>query len=362
MREGSAGFLRGLRHLEVEECRPVTVDESVAVALGSRTRLRSLRFAAEQASGLLPLPGGSRDGLQPCGLSFFSSREPEEEGGQASPLWDPASFRSLELRHITWNAGGFARVVAESSPSALAGLMSLSLENSSCHDEHVAAVARAPAARGLTSLGLNSPCVTLEGVRALARSAGLPCLKDLRLHRSDLVAEGAELPGEPAGLRGLTSLSLTGCRFNSEGARAFERLLDLRTLRTLGLHVGPCNHEDGRQAWVACAGRWAAAATGLTTLTLDSNDLESSEVEEVLREPAGLRKLSALRLAGNQRLRGAVVAHLARLPRLTDLDLERTRVGDMGAAILASSAGFSTLRTLRLDESSITVRGLKVYT
>lgn len=144
----------------------------------------------------------------------------------------------------------------------------MSLENSSCHDEHVAAVARAPAARGLTSLGLNSPCVTLEGVRALARSAGLPCLKDLRLHRSDLVAEGAELPGEPAGLRGLTSLSLTGCRFNSEGARAFERLLDLRTLRTLGLHVGPCNHEDGRQAWVACAGRWAAAATGLTTLTL----------------------------------------------------------------------------------------------
>lgn len=42
--------------------------------------MKSLRFAVHSVCGQLPMPGGFLDVRERvCGLTFFSSREPEEE-------------------------------------------------------------------------------------------------------------------------------------------------------------------------------------------------------------------------------------------------------------------------------------------
>lgn len=238
----------------------------------------------------------------------------------------------------------------------------MSLVGTGCGDGDVAAIAAAPAARALTSLHLAGPGVTLEAVRALARSAGLGCLRELGLYRIHLFADGPEPAGEPAALQGLTALELENCQLNSEGARALEGCLDFMLLQTLSLDSCTYDSEGGQGGWAACIRRWAAVAEGLTSLDLAFNHLRSAELEEVLRDVAGLRELSLLRLSGSFGMQGAIVARLARLPRLTALDLAGTRAGDTGAAALASSAGFSALRRVNLDRTSITVEGLRDLT
>ncbi len=203
-------------------------------------------------------------------------------------------------------------VTGHTTPGKLimAGKMADEIKEVTLPAKELAGLLASPVAGGLQWLSLGGLALDADGAQALG-NAELPRLKTLVLNQTKLGNSGLEQLAGGAGLTGLATLDLDGAltpRYTDSGVE---------------------NHPDAKsEAAFAALGK-AAFASHLESIILDNNVV-------------GEIGLTAL-LAGS-------------LPKLTDLGLAQTVLGDDGCQVLAGSK--SPLTQLRVMSNGITSAGL----
>jgi uncharacterized protein (TIGR02996 family) len=299
------------------------------------------------------------------------------DGNDLARLVRIPEFTHLQELTIFPPHGAQLKAKAFARSTRLGGLTALSLHDVDRAPEVVEALGFSHHVRSLRRLELGS-YLWERGMRALAGSPLLAQLRELDLSGTQIGLAGLRALVDSPRAAGLETLNLQYEEIGPEGAAALAKARHIQSLQKLNLHTNGLGDTGLRE--IVRAVHWE----NLRELNLSFNEISDTGVEDLARSPHWPR-LTSLRLidegitdAGAAALpdsevltalilwsknigpRGVRPLAERSFPRLNELCMWGTPLGDEGLRHILGSAWMSHLTELRLEEDTeVTAEGAR---
>lgn len=305
------------------------------------------RYPGPKDGDLKQLRPALQDSPVPVGLNLNQCRDVTDAG--VAHLEGLTTLRSLGLGDTKVTDAGLAHV------KGMTGLESLYLSGDQITDAGLAQLAKLT---NLRKLSVYSKNVTDAGYKHLA---GLTNLEEIRVGSNQEVGDAAlEHMKEMTKLK---KLDVGKDKLTDAGLAHVRNFTELRELRVEGPKVTAAGFKNlapltklKKLTLMSCPGINGEAMAALSGMT-DLEELELIYCGAIKPEAAAhLKGLTGLKKLRFESVTDEALAGIAGLPKLEDLQLFYTSVGDAG---LKHLAGLKTLKTLNLMNTRVTDAGLE---